>query len=103
MAGISTCPNTGNGIAPPLTCLSGVITAIITLAFWFVGAVCLIFLLWGAIKFITSSGDPKAVKSARDTMTYAVIGTVIVLGTYAIISLIQNSFLPAGVVLLKIP
>ena len=74
--------------APPLTCLNDVVVAIINVALMFVGAVCLIFLALGAVKFITSGGDPKAVKSARDTMTYAVIGTIIVV----LVFVIANTF-----------
>lgn len=39
----------------------------------------LIFLLWGGIKWITSSGDKEKIESARKTIIFAIIGLVIVL------------------------
>lgn len=78
----------GTKDAPPLECLEGVVVTLITYTFIFLGAVCLLFLMYGAIRFILSGGDPKAVKSARDTMTYAVIGTIIVV----LVFVIANTF-----------
>ena len=80
--------------APPLQCINGLVFIFINLAFVVLGAVAIIFLIFGAIKFITSNGDPKAVKSARDTMTYAVIGTILVIATYVIANLFAKTFLP---------
>ncbi len=86
---------TGSDSAPPpLECLNGLVITLINLAFTVVGAVSLFFLIFGAIKFITSNGDPKAVKSARDTMTYAIIGTILVIGTFVFANLFAKTFLP---------
>jgi hypothetical protein len=50
----------------------------------------LFFLLWGGIKWITSGGDKEKVDSARGTITYAIIGLVIVILGYVIVSFIRN-------------
>lgn len=82
------------GEAPPLECLNGLVLILINLAFAFLGAIALFFLIFGAIKFITSNGDPKAIKSARDTMTYAVIGTILIISTYVIANIFVKTFFP---------
>jgi len=39
----------------------------------------LIYLIWGGIDFITSSGDKNKIHAAREKITFAIIGLVIVL------------------------
>ena len=49
-----------------------------------------IMLLVGGYQFLTSGGDPKAVGGAKNTLTYAIIGIVLV--AYAIIKLVETFF-----------
>lgn len=51
-------------------------------------ATALIFLIWGAIKWITSSGDKEKLQSARATITYSIIGLIIVLLSAVIIGFV---------------
>ena len=54
--------------------------------------VALIFLIIGGIKWITSGGDKAQVESARNTITSALIGLVVVFAAWAIIRLIELFF-----------
>lgn len=54
--------------------------------------VALVFLIIGGIKWITSGGDKSAVESARNTITSALIGLLIVFAAWAIIRLIEFFF-----------
>lgn len=54
--------------------------------------VALIFLIIGGIKWITSGGDKTAVEAARNTITSALIGLLIVFAAWAIIKLIEYFF-----------
>lgn len=56
----------------------------------FAGIVLFILLLAGGFKYITSGGDPKAVESARNTLTYAIIGLIVILLSYLILVLIYK-------------
>ena len=49
-----------------------------------------IMLLFGGYKFITSGGDPKAVGAARSTLTYAIIGIILVVAAWLILQLIKS-------------
>lgn len=51
---------------------------------------CLFFILLGAIEWITSGGDSSKVEGARNKITNAVIGLVVLSATLAIFTLIQN-------------
>lgn len=51
-----------------------------------------IFLLIGGLRWITAGGDEKAIGSARNMITAALIGLVIILVAYAIIRLVEIFF-----------
>lgn len=85
---------TGKTVAtdvPSLACFAPIVVNVISLAFAFLGAVTLLFLLYGAIRFVTSRGDPKAIESAQKTMTYAVVGAAVVLASFIIVNLVTTT------------
>ncbi|MCL4397867.1 pilin [Patescibacteria group bacterium] len=88
---IFTGQSVGSNDIPSLGCLAQVIVSVINWAFVFLGAVTLLMLLWGAIRFVTSGGDPKAVQGAQKTITYAIVGIIVVLGAYVIVSVITTA------------
>lgn len=49
-----------------------------------------IMLLVGGFQFVTSGGDPKAAGQARATLTYAVIGIVLVVAAWLILLIIKQ-------------
>jgi len=57
-----------------------------------VGAVLIMMIVMGAIKMATSLGDPKAYQGASLTWTYALIGTFVVLGSFALIFILNKTF-----------
>lgn len=50
----------------------------------------LVMLVVGAFKFITSGGDQKGTAAARSTLTYAMLGVMLVAGSILIIRVIQE-------------
>ena len=50
----------------------------------------LIMLIVGGFQFLTSGGDPKAVAGARTTLTYAIIGIILVVVSWLILLLIRQ-------------
>ena len=54
------------------------------------GFALLIMLLIGGFKYLTSGGDPKAVEGAKNTLTYAIGGVVLLAASYLILKLIEN-------------
>lgn len=73
---------------PTLQCLPVVFQNIVTAALLFAGLVALVLVILSGIKLITSSGDPKQVEGAKHTLTYAIIGLVIILSSFLIIRII---------------
>lgn len=71
-----------------LDCIPIVFRNIIRAALMFAGIIALIFIILSGIKMVTSGGDPKAVDAAKKTLTFAIIGLVIVLLSFFIVSII---------------
>ena len=75
--------NTATSSAAGTSCgdtkdLNGLVTTIIDIFSWIVGAVSVIMIIYGGFKYITSGGNDKGVGSAKSTIMYAIIGLVIV-------------------------
>lgn len=66
----------------------GIIKFILVVAF----VIAFIMLLVGGIRWITAGGDEKGVAGARNTITAALIGLVVILVAYAIIRLVEVFF-----------
>lgn len=69
--------------------LEAVFARVISIAVSLVSLVLFIMLVIGGFKYLTSGGDPKATESARNTMTYAIIGLVVIVASYLIIRAIE--------------
>lgn len=78
------------GDVATLNCIPAVVQNIIYAAFLFAGIVAVILIIYSGIKFVLSGGDPKQVEGARKTMTYAIIGFVLILLSFAILNLIST-------------
>src|SRR5438034_4343205 len=77
------------GIAT-IHCVNVVIQNIIGAAFLFAGSVAAIVIILGGIKYIRSQGNPEGIKSAQQTITYGLIGLVIVIFAFGIVSFIES-------------
>lgn len=57
------------------------------------GALAFFFMfIWGAITWILSGGDKAHVEAAKARLTNALVGFVLMVGTFAIIALIETFF-----------
>ena len=68
------------------TMLSSILNIVLTIG---VIAV-LLYLIWGGIEWITSGGDKGKTESARNKITSAVIGLVILVSAWAILMFVET-------------
>lgn len=54
------------------------------------GLALFVMLLIGGITYLTSGGDPKASEKAKNTMTFAIAGLVLIIAAYLILNLIST-------------
>jgi len=67
-----------------------VLMAVLQIAIRLAGIATFIMLLVGGFKYLTAGGDPKKAESANATLTYAVIGLAVLIGSWFILLLIQK-------------
>ena len=71
---------------------TSMVKRIINLLLFGLGVLAVIMIIHGGLKFVTSRGDAANVKSAKDTVLYAVIGLFVALMAYAIVNFVVTSF-----------
>lgn len=74
------------------TDLNANITRVINLLLFIIGAVAVIMIIIGGIKYVTSNGDQGSVQSAKNTIMYAVIGLIVAIIAYAIVNFVVTTF-----------
>lgn len=72
--------------------LPDVITTIINVMLFIAGALAVIMIIYGGIRYITAHGDEKQVKVAKDTIVYSVVGLIIAIIAYALVTFIFDRF-----------
>ena len=60
------------------------------------GAVSVIMIIIGGFRYVTSQGDQTQMQSAKNTILYAVIGVVVSIAAYAIVSFVVAQFVWFG-------
>ena len=60
--------------------------------FIIIGAVSVIMIIIGGLKMVTSQGDPKNIESGRNTILYAVIGVIVAIASYGIVTFVISRF-----------
>lgn len=70
----------------------GVIPGLLRLLLFLAFILAIIFLLWGGISWTMSGGSKEGLESARKKVTYAVIGLILVLISFAIFYIFGNLF-----------
>ena len=72
-------------VGAPDVSLSGVPKIAVDVLLEIAGALSVIFIVVGGLKYTTSAGDPKATASAKNTILYAIVGLVVSSSAYAIV------------------
>lgn len=66
----------------------GFIKSIVNILLFIVGAVAVIMIIIGGLRYVLSGGDSSSTKSARDTVLYAVVGLIVAVASYAIVNFV---------------
>jgi hypothetical protein len=68
--------------------VTGVFTIISNTMLYIIGALSVVMLTIGGLRYVISRGDAKAVTGARNTVLYAVVGLIIALIAYAVVNFV---------------
>lgn len=79
-------------IAAPFIDLGAVIRNALSIIFFVAGLLAFVYLLLGGLQWITSGGDKQAATAARDRITAALVGLIIIVAAFAITLIIERVF-----------
>lgn len=71
---------------------NGIFNTITNVLLFIIGAISVIMLIIGGIRYVVSGGDSAAVTSAKNTILYAIVGIVVAILAYALVNFVITSF-----------
>lgn len=71
---------------------NGVFKTITNVLLFIIGAISVIMLIIGGIRYVVSGGDSGAITSAKNTILYAIVGIVVAILAYALVNFVIGSF-----------
>lgn len=77
---------------PQVAINGGLLTNVLNAVFVIAGMVAVIFIIIGGIQYSGSAGDPNKVTGAKNTLTYAIIGLVVVALSLLIVNFVIGQF-----------
>lgn len=69
-----------------------VVGRLINVFLFVIGALSVIMIVHSGLKYTTSRGDPEQIKSAKNTLLYAVTGVIVALLAYSIVNFVVGAF-----------
>ena len=68
-----------------------IFTKIVNILLFIIGAIAVIMLIIGGIRYTVSAGNETEIKNAKNTILYAIIGIVIAFLAYAVVNWVLTS------------
>lgn len=75
--------------------LQSLIKTIVNVLIFLGAAVAVIMIVIGGMRYVTSGGDQNSVKTAKNTILYAIIGLIVMILAYAAVDFVLNALIPA--------
>lgn len=75
---------------------TGVFSTISSVLLFIVGAVAVIMIVIGGLRYVISGGDATQVQAAKNTILYALVGIIIAILAYAAVNFVITSFMPSS-------
>ena len=82
------------GTGTPTTLFGGegsIFTTVVNVLLFVIGAISVIMLIYGGIRYTTSAGNAASVTAAKNTIMYAIIGLIIAFLAFAIVNWVLGS------------
>ncbi len=65
-----------------------IFTKVVNIMLFIIGAVAVIMLIYGGIRYTISGGNDTEVKAAKNTILYAIVGIVVAFLAYAVVNFV---------------
>jgi hypothetical protein len=86
----------GNGQPTALFGGSGIITTITNTLLFIAGALAVIMIIFGGLRYVTSAGNSTSVTAAKNTILYAIVGLIICVLAFAAVNFVLGTFETSG-------
>jgi hypothetical protein len=86
----------GDGQPTVLFGSDGIVTTVTNILLFIVGALSVIMIIIGGLRYVISGGNSTAVTAAKNTILYAIVGLVISFLAYAVINFVINTLAPGA-------
>lgn len=94
---VNLCEGGGLNVAGLCTgTIGGLVKTIVNTALFIAFVAALVYLIYGGIKWIMSAGDKDGTKAAKDAVTAALIGLAVVLGSWVLLNIVIQFFIPGA-------
>lgn len=84
--------SSGTEICGDQTEATGVVKNIINLFLYAIGILSVIMIVFSGFKYVNSRGDAESIKSAKNTLQYAVVGLIVALLAFTIVNFVIDAF-----------
>jgi hypothetical protein len=75
---------------------TGIFTTVTNVMLFIVGAISVIMIVIGGLRYVISGGNTTNVTAAKNTILYAIVGLVVAMLAYALINFVITSFMPGA-------
>jgi hypothetical protein len=86
----------GNGVPSNLFGDGGIITTITNILLFIAGALAVIMLIFGGIRYTVSGGNSSAVTAAKNTILYAIVGLIVAFLAFAAVNWVLGALTPGA-------
>ncbi len=84
-------PNGPGGESATLFGEGSIFTNIINALLFIIGALSVVMLIYGGIRYTTSGGNSNSVTAAKNTIIYAIIGLIVAFLAFAVVNWVLNT------------
>ncbi len=84
------------GSEPNLFTSDGIFVTIADVLLFLVGAISVIMLIIGGLRYVISAGDQQAVTNAKNTILYAIVGIIVAFLAFAAVQFIVGELEDSG-------
>ena len=71
---------------------AGIFSEITNILLFLIGAIAVIMIVIGGLRYVLSGGDAKQVEAAKNTILYAIVGIIVAILAYAVVNFITSAF-----------
>lgn len=96
--GVSGGADAARGVDQPIDLFgaNGMFSTITNVLLFIIGAIAVIMIVIGGMRYVLSGGDSNQITAAKNTILYAIIGIVVAILAFAAVNFVIDSFAPGG-------